>query len=284
MIRVLVAGYGVMTRGVVPHLARRADMTVSLLSRHQLTPPCEGVEIASPDDLADAPFDVVLGCFADDERSREFWTDPRVVGALSGLRTACIEMSTLSVDWAVEWHARIARAGGVSFESPVTGSRAGATDGTLAAFVHGSADDARAELVLGTFVRNRYDFAAPGNPARFKLVYNAWGASIMHSVAAYVPALQEALGQDFDVARQILGVEGWMAPVCASKLDRTVAQDYSDPDFALRHLVKDLRYAHDVLGDSNELLDLVYRSFRAAEDAYGGAADFTAVTGPAVRA
>jgi 3-hydroxyisobutyrate dehydrogenase len=278
MMRVLVSGYGVMTSGLVPHLARLPDTSVALLSRHQLTSPCPGVEVVTVEDVIAAPADVVLGCFESDERSRAFWTTPQVRDGVAEANAACIEMSTLSHPWVLEWHDLLASTGGISIESPVTGSRPGATDGTLSAFVYESAKDARADRVLGAFTRKRYRFGTAGNPTRFKLVYNAWGAALLHTLAAFVPTLYSGLTDDFDVAREILKSDGWMSLVCASKLDRMTSSDFSDPDFALRHMVKDLRYSQKILGD-NDLIALVLAAFLRTQEIHGGDVDFTAVAG-----
>lgn len=146
-----------------------------LLSRHLSEPPCEGVELTTLDTMVSTPPDVIIGCFETDERSREFWLDQRVGQAVAERGAGCIEMSTLSLGWARDWHGAVSAAGGISVESPVTGSRPGATSGTLSAFVYESAPDPRVRRVLDCFVSKRYDFHLPGNPTCFKLVYNAWG-------------------------------------------------------------------------------------------------------------
>ncbi|MFJ3220245.1 NAD(P)-binding domain-containing protein [Kitasatospora sp. NPDC086801] len=281
--RVLVAGYGVLTQGILPHLAARPGFSVGLTSRHQVEPPLPGVESVDAESVQDFRPDVILGCFASDRRSRAFWTDSRTRRAIAERGAGCIEMSTLSLDRAQHWHAEITAAGGVGTESPVTGSRSGASAGTLSAFVYQGVPDPRADQVLRTFTRRRYDFSAPGHPTRFKLVYNAWGASLLYSMAAFVPVLRESLGEDFTVAEQVVRSDGWMAPVCASKLDRMLSGRYDDPDFAVQHMVKDLDQAAEVLGPSHELLALVREAFDRAAALHGPGADYTAVTGGQVR-
>ncbi|MFH9690907.1 NAD(P)-binding domain-containing protein [Streptomyces sp. NPDC017413] len=290
MIEVLVVGYGVMTRGILPHLLRNGEMSVFLMSRHLTSPPYPEVRLIQETDLeslgdsgVDAELtvcrpDVVLGCFENDAASRDFWTSPHVTAAIARNGSACIEMSTLSPAWIDAWHGHIRKAGGVAVECPVTGSRSGAAEGTLSAFVHQSVADARVETVLNTFTRQRYSFGTAGHPTRFKLVYNAWGAALLHSLTAFVPALRTTLADDFDVAARILSSDGWMSLVCASKLDRMVESRFGDPDFALRHMVKDLRYARGVLPEPNPLLDLVHDSFAQALAVHGDEADYTAVT------
>ncbi|MFF5933300.1 NAD(P)-binding domain-containing protein [Streptomyces sp. NPDC012508] len=286
MLDVLVVGYGVMTRGILPHLLRAQDLSVSLMSRHLSEPPHPEVRLMQEGDLtpsaqAAAPGyrpDVILGCFEDDTASRDFWTSGPVGAVIARSGAACIEMSTLSPTWIDAWHALVRETGGVSVECPVTGSRDGATGGTLSAFLYQSVQDARAERVLETFTQLRYTFAAAGHPTRFKLVYNAWGASLLHSLAAFVPTLRRTLGDDFDVAARIISNDGWMSLVCASKLDRMVEARFDDPDFALRHMVKDLTYAHEIIPAPHHLLDLVHSSYVDALSAHGGDADYTAVT------
>ncbi|MFF9011046.1 NAD(P)-binding domain-containing protein [Streptomyces goshikiensis] len=282
MMNVLVAGYGVMTRGIIPHIVQKAGAEVFLMSRHLEAPPL-GVTLRQSSELPDAPPDVILGCFESDERSREFWTTSEVLAAVSRRRTACIEMSTLTPGWVEEWHELIRQNGGSTVECPVTGSRVGATNGALSAFLYESAPDPRAVQVVNAFVKKQYHFSAPGNPARFKLVYNAWGAALLHTLTAFVPTLQDELGEDFGVAAEIATSDGWMSLVAASKLERMVEQDFGDPDFALKYMLKDLRYARGVLGESNSLVNLVYQTFLNARSAYGESADYTAVTGEKIR-
>ncbi|MCX5256832.1 NAD-binding protein [Streptomyces canus] len=278
MNRVLVSGYGVMTRGILPHIASAPDTSVALLSRHQTVPPCPGVTVTALEDAPALRPHVILGCFENDERSQDFWTSPAIRRSVEDQGSCCIEISTLSIDRIAAWHDEIRLLGGTSVESPVTGSRPGAASGVLSAFVYESGKDPRATAVMDTFVRKRYEFTAPGNPTAFKLVYNAWGAAMLHTLAAFVPTLHSHLGADFDIASDIVTSDGWMSLVCASRLGRMMTKDYGDPDFALAHMVKDLRYAHDILGDSNALLNLVYEQFTAALASHGGHVDYTAVT------
>ncbi|MEU9147275.1 NAD(P)-binding domain-containing protein [Streptomyces sp. NPDC048349] len=282
MINVLVAGYGVMTRGVIPHIVQKASGEVFLMSRHLNSPP-PGVTMKKTSELQDAPPDVILGCFESDGRSKEFWTTPEVLAAVARRGIVCIEMSTLTPGWVEDWHELIRRNGGSTVECPVTGSKVGAANGALSAFLYESEPDPRAAQVLDTFVKKKYHFSAPGNPARFKLVYNAWGAALLHTLTAFIPTLQDELAEDFGVAADIVTGDGWMSLVAASKLERMIDQDFGDPDFALKYMLKDLRYARGVLGESNSLVNLVYQTFLNAESIYGGSADYTAVTGEKIR-
>lgn len=276
-LHVLVSGLGVMTQGVLPHLAASGGLDVTVLSRRTAVAVPAGVRLVGPADYLDRPPDVVVGCFESDQRSREFWTTPQIAASITASGAACIEMSTLGVARAREWHAQVAELGGVSIESPVTGSRVGAERGELSAFVYASAADERADRVLSLFTRRRYEFSQPGNPSRFKLIYNAWGASLLRTMATYLPPLRE-LGDDFEEARRVVTSDGWMALVCASKMDRAMEADFDDVDFSITHMIKDLHLAQDVVPE-DELTALVRSAFEEARSVHGPDADYTAVLG-----
>ncbi|MFD4320459.1 NAD(P)-binding domain-containing protein [Streptomyces sp. NPDC058548] len=277
--RILVAGYGALTSGILPHLTSLPEAAITLASHHLAASPDPLVDLIQPDQVDQIRPDVIVGCFADDERSRAFWEHRSTAAALTDCRPACIELSTISPTWAEEWHERLQGHGAVPVESPVTGSRPGARAGTLTAFVYSPAVDERAKRVLAAFTRNRHRFTAPGRPARFKLLYNAWGAAILHSLGVYAPLLPQHLGEDAAIAREIVTTDGWMSVIASAKLERILGGDYSDPDFAVTHMAKDLHYARDLLG-SLPLIDLTLDAFEKTVEVHGPYADFTAVAAP----
>ncbi|GAB2699699.1 NAD(P)-binding domain-containing protein [Kitasatospora kifunensis] len=273
---IVVAGYGVMTAGILPHLAALPDTRVTLTSRHLTKAPDATIPLIAPAAIVAQHPDVILGCFEDDARSHAFWSHEHVVAAVTEHRPACIEMSTISPERAEEWHHEITALGGLPWECPVTGSRPGAKAGTLSAFVHAPAAHPAANRVLAAFTRNRYPFTRPGNPARFKLIFNAWGASLLHAAGVFARCLPVHLGPDYLVAARIVTSDGWMATLAGQKLPRIETGAYTDPDFAVHHMVKDLVYARDLLGDL-PLVTAALEAFAAAEKRHGPYADFTAV-------
>ncbi|WP_406054021.1 NAD(P)-binding domain-containing protein [Streptomyces sp. NBC_01077] len=277
--RILVAGYGALTSGILPHLTSLPDAAVTLASRHLTASPDPLAVLIQPDHVDQVRPDVIVGCFADDERSQAFWEHPSTTTALTDCRPACIELSTVSPTWAEEWHQRLQHHGTVPVESPVTGSRPGARAGALTAFVYSPSVDERAERVLAAFTRNRHRFTAAGRPARFKLLYNAWGAAILHSLGVYARLLPQHLGEDAATAREIVTTDGWMSVIASMKLERILGGDYSDPDFAATHMAKDLHYARNLLG-SSPLIDLTLDAFEETVEVHGPYADFTAVAAP----
>ncbi|RJQ75877.1 NAD(P)-binding domain-containing protein [Amycolatopsis panacis] len=279
---VLVSGLGVMTRGILAHLAGHPGHTVALHSRHAARSPVPGVRCVSEDGLSALRPDVIVGCFENDDRSREFWSlEP--IGEAVAAGAVCIELTTLGLAQVLWWHELIRASGGVGVECPVTGSRSGAESGTLSAFVHASGSDERIDQVLKLFVRTRYDFREPGHPTRFKLLYNAWGATMLATLSSFVPPLEELLGPDFPVAQRIIASDGWMALVCASKLDKMLPVAPDELDFALRHMRKDLGHAEAIMPRPDELFDVVRARFGEAEQRFGGEVDYTAVNWPSAR-
>ncbi|MFE3866068.1 hypothetical protein ACFXPT_37480 [Streptomyces goshikiensis] len=164
-------------------------------------------------------------------------------------------------------------------ECPVSGSRPCATIGTLSAFLYTPVQDDPTETVLAAFTGHRYAFTRPGNPARFKPIYNAWGASILHSLGVIARQLPAHLGEDYPIAARAVTTDGWMSTIAASKLPRVECQDYADPDFAARHMLKDLGHARDLLG-ALPLIDLTVAAFAQAVANQGPYAVFTAVADP----
>ncbi|MFD9053337.1 NAD(P)-binding domain-containing protein [Streptomyces zaomyceticus] len=149
--RILVAGYGALTSGILPHPTSLPDAAVTLASSHLSASPDPLAVLIQPDQADQVRPDVIVGCFADDERSRAYWEHRSTTTTLTDCRPACIELSTISPTWAEEWHQRLQGHGAVPVESPVTGGRPGARAGTLTAFVYTPTVDERAEKVLAAF-------------------------------------------------------------------------------------------------------------------------------------
>ncbi|MFF1560941.1 NAD(P)-binding domain-containing protein [Streptomyces sp. NPDC058279] len=267
-----------MTAEIIPHLTDLPNTHITIASRHLKSPPPH-TDLIRPHDIAPARPDIVIGCFTDDEVSRSFWNHPQARAAITTRRATCIELSTISPGWAEAWHDHISEAGGLPVECPVTGSRPGAHTGTLTGFLHTpTALDGRDRCVLDAFIARRFHFSRPGNPARFKLIFNAWGAALLHCLGVFARELPEHLGGDYPTAAEAITSVGWMAQLAAAKLDRIERADYSDPDFAVRHMLKDLGLAQDLLGDL-PLISSTVAAYADAAAAHGPWADFTAVAG-----
>ncbi|MFE6052645.1 NAD(P)-binding domain-containing protein [Kitasatospora sp. NPDC056446] len=273
---IVVAGYGALTSGILPHLAALPDTRVALTSRHLAQAPHPTISLITPAELAARSPDLILGCFETDTRHQVFWADRHVTTAVTEHRPACLDLSTISPERAERWHQEITALGGLPWECPVTGSRPGARAGILSAFLHAPAPHETAERALLAFTRHRYRFTAPGNPARFKLIFNAWGATLLYAAGEFARQLPLRLGADYPEAARIVTTDGWMATLAAQKLHRITERSYEEPDFSVHHMIKDLHYARDLLGDL-PLLTAALNAFTEAESRHGPYADFTAV-------
>ncbi|MEU6932899.1 NAD(P)-binding domain-containing protein [Streptomyces sp. NPDC046374] len=275
--RIVVAGYGTITAAIIPHLLSLPGAAVGIVSRHLAASPQERAELLRPAELGPFAPDVLIGCFASDDDARSFWEHDQIEAAISTRRPVCIDLSTISPGRAEAWAARTTALGALPVECPVTGSRPGAIAGTLSAFLHEPHPDPRTDLVLGAFVRNRYRFTAPGQPARFKLIYNAWGATILHSLGVFARELPKHLGpDDYPTAVDAITHDGWMSVIASAKLDRIERGDYGDPDFTVGLMLKDLLLARDLIGPG-PLVDAAISAFTRACTDHGQRADFTAV-------
>lgn len=274
--KILILGGGVMAVGMANNLARQHDVTV--LSRFLESGGWAFEVIHDLDSLGEGPYAAVMSCVADDHRSRELWSDQRLQTLVQRDRPVTIELSTLSPKWVREWHQYMASLGAVSVESPVTGSRSGARDGTLSCFCFYSESNVIAEELLTVIGSRVYRFSEPGNPTVFKLIYNSWGAAILATLGPHADMLAEYLPEDFDVAAKIVTSDGWMSSVARSKLGRYCASDFGDPDFKMELMIKDLTYLGQLNGDSDARLAQIRQEYERVMDASTAALDFSVVT------
>jgi 3-hydroxyisobutyrate dehydrogenase len=253
MTTVAVLGLGIMGGGIARNLLGKGFSVVGWNRTPQRAAPFReaGARLAESPAAAAEEADVVIDVVSDDAASRETWTGPR--GALPVMRAgaAAVECATLSMAWIRELN-RTARARGIDFlDAPMTGSKAGAETGTLTLFV-GAEPHALARIrpVLDAFAATIYPFGAPGSGTAYKLVNNLVLAAQVIAAGEGL-ALAEAAGLDAaQIARAML--EGASAsPIVKKKLPDIVADAHTDTQFALRWMLKDLRYALELARELN---------------------------------
>ncbi|MGB4135324.1 MAG: NAD(P)-binding domain-containing protein [Microbacterium sp.] len=276
--RILIFGSGVMATGIARLLAEGHDVTV--LSQH-LDQSQERFDVVRTlDDVPPHPYSAVISCVVDDERSREIWLHPSVEALLRRHLPAVVELSTLSVAWIEEWHRRMDALGVVAVESPVTGSRSGADSGTLSAFRFSRSPSRLVDEIFGVFTRRVYEFSAPANPTRFKLIYNSWGASVLATLGPHAALLHDHLAEDLVVASRIVRSDGWMAAVVNAKWDRYRDDDFGDADFRLAHMVKDLDYLSEIVPDDDTYIRKIRDAYAAVLSPSTKDLDFSAISRP----
>ncbi|MBC1474401.1 hypothetical protein HB852_07200 [Listeria grandensis] len=249
MKNVLIVGYGILTKEINVHLKNAGYSTV-ILSKHREK---SGEVINDLREMKISP-NIILGCFKNWQDSKKFWFKNSVGILINRNNSICIEMSTLSEEYVQGWYKHIESCRGYGVESPITGSKNGGKQGTLSAFLYyrDGIKNQEIRLFFDSFCKNIYIFSNLSNPTKFKLLYNAWGASILYSLKEFAPMIQ-SLEADTFLAQTILKSDGWMSLVCSAKLDQVLEGNFDDVHFKLGYMVKDLIYASEWF-ESNQLL------------------------------
>lgn len=265
-----------MATGIARQLSEKYEVTI--LSRH-LDPDSKDFRVAATlQEATSESYAAVLSCVTDDQRSRDLWLDEYMDALLQRDRPVVAELSTLSVSWIEQWHQRMDSFDVISVESPVTGSRSGAEAGTLSSFRFSKSTSPLADEIFAAFTDHIYEFSAPGNPTRFKLIYNSWGAAILATLGPHAELLATHLQEDFDLASIIIQSDGWMAPVVSSKWERYRDIDFNNPDFRLSHMVKDLNYLRSILRETDVQAHEIRKEYENTLTAETSNLDFSVIS------
>jgi 3-hydroxyisobutyrate dehydrogenase len=237
-------GLGLMGTGMARNLVG-AGYTVSVYNRNR-----EKAEPFAPDArIADSPRDAVRGAqlvismVADDVASRAVWLgeDGAIAGAEPG--ALLIESSTVSVGWVRELASVADERGLVLLDAPVTGSKPQAAAGELLFLVGGPAEALEiARPVLAAMSRDIVHIGPTGSGALIKLINN-FLCGVQAASIAEALALIEAGGLDRQKSLDVLTNGAPGSPILRNLGARMTARDYT-PQFALKLLLKDLKYAH----------------------------------------
>jgi 3-hydroxyisobutyrate dehydrogenase len=233
---------------------------------------------ASPREaVADAA--VVISMLADVVVCRDVWLGrgEALEGAAPG--TILVESSTVTVEWVHELD-RAAREHGCELvDAPVTGSKPQAAAGQLL-FLAGGSDAAlgRINPVLRAMGRDVVHVGPVGSGARLKLINN-FLSGVQTASLAEALSLIERSGLDQQKALGVLTEGAPGSPLVKLLSGRMVSRQY-DPQFVLRLMAKDLRYA--VAEADHQALDLdmgraALRVFEHAVAAGQGDEDMSAV-------
>jgi 3-hydroxyisobutyrate dehydrogenase len=222
---------------------------------------------------------VVISMLADVPVCRDVWLGrgEAILGAAPG--TILVESSTITVEWVHELD-RAAREHGCELvDAPVTGSKPQAAAGQLL-FLAGGSSAALDKItpILKSMGRDVVHVGPVGSGARLKLINNFLSGS---QVAALAEALSliERSGLDTQKALGVLTEGAPGSPLVKLLSGRMTARQY-EPNFLLRLMAKDLRYA--VSEAENQGLDLdmgraALRVFEHAIAAGQGEDDMSAV-------
>ncbi len=239
--RIAVVGIGLMGRAIAERLHACGHRVTAYNRTAEKTQPLTalGIAVATTAAQAVSTAEVVLLVLSDVSAIR-------AVLALEGLSDSAagklmVQMGTIAPveSLAIE---RAVRALGVDYvESPVLGSLAEARSGTLLAMVGGTPD--QFELMTPWL---RHLSAEPllvgpvGQAAALKLALNQLIASHIASFSLSVAYLRQA-GVSVDAFRHILAKSALAPPMFEKKFPRLASRDYTNPNFSVRMLLKDVR-------------------------------------------
>lgn len=244
--KVAFIGTGGMGQGMAQNLLRAGyELSVCNRTTAKAQPLVDaGANLALTPREAVAGAQFILSMVGDDNASRAVWLGPD--GVLSGNPKGgaiAIESTTLSFEW-VQQLDRMVTAAGLSFiDSPVTGGRAGAKDGTLTLLVGAKEEDlARARPVMDAYSREIVHFGPPGAGTAYKLVVNLIvGAQAV--ILAEGLLVAEKFGLDMAQVTQSLTSGAVASPVVKAYAERMVRGDHEQvTNFLARWMYKDMDY------------------------------------------
>jgi len=280
--RVAILGLGIMGSGMARRLLSK-NFAVSVYNRNadRARPFGDlGAFVAGSATEAASRSDVVISMVADDDASRSIWLGEK--GALSGAGSGqvLIECSTLSVHWVRELAGAAAQHGCELLDAPVTGSKPQAASGELLFLVGGSQEGLeKAMPVLSVIGRDAMHFGPTGSGALMKLINN-FMCGVQAASFAEAISLIEAGGLDRNKAISVLTNGAPGSPLVKIISTRDAAQDFA-PNFELRLMAKDLRYADEesqrLRRNSMEIATSARKIFEQAVAAGYGEKDFSAV-------
>ena len=279
--KIALLGLGLMGSGMAGHLLD-AGYPLTIWNR---TPgkaqPLEarGARLAKSPREAAAGAAVVISMLADVPVCRDVWLGrgEALVDVAPG--TILIESSTVSVEWIEELDRAAKEHGCDLVDAPVTGSKPQAEAGQLLFLAGGSSATVnKVTPVLKAMGRDVVHVGPSGSGARLKLINNFLSGSQVAALAEAV-SLIERSGLDREKALGVLTEGAPGSPLVKLLSGRMTARQY-EPNFVLRLMAKDLRYA--VAEADHQALDLdmgraALRVFEHAIAAGQGDDDMSAV-------
>jgi 3-hydroxyisobutyrate dehydrogenase len=238
-----------------------------------------GARLAKSPREAAAGAAVVISMLADVPVCRDVWLGrgEALVDIAPG--TILIESSTVSVEWIEELERAAKQHGCDLVDAPVTGSKPQAEAGQLLFLAGGSSTTVnKVTPILKAMGRDVVHVGPSGSGARLKLINNFLSGSQAAALAEAL-SLIERSGLDREKALGVLTEGAPGSPLVKLLSGRMTARQY-EPNFVLRLMAKDLRYA--VTEADHQALDLdmgraALRVFEHAIAAGQGDDDMSAV-------
>ena len=279
--KIALLGLGLMGSGMAGRLLdagypltvwnRTPDKTQALADR--------GAKVAQSPRQAVAGATVVISMLADVPVCRDVWLGrgEAILGTAPG--TVLVESSTITVEWIEELDRAANEHGCELVDAPVTGSKPQAAAGQLL-FLAGGSSAALDSItpILKAMGRDVVHVGPVGSGARLKLINN-FLSGVQTAALAEAISMIERSGLDLQKSLGVLTEGAPGSPIVKLLSGRMTARQY-EPQFLLRLMAKDLRYA--IAEADQQALDLdmgraALRVFEHAITAGLGEDDMSAV-------
>lgn len=195
-----------------------------------------GIEIATSPTQVIQSADVIILMLTNAAAIQELLTP--TASALSG--RAIIQMGTIAPAESKSIHEQVQAAGGTYLEAPVLGSIPEAKAGTLLVMAGAAPKDFDNQLPLLTAFGPEPLLVGPvGTAAALKLALNQLIGGLTTAFATSLSFCQ-TYGVEVETFMQILRSSALYAPTFDKKLTRMLDQNFENPNFPTKHLLKDM--------------------------------------------
>lgn len=172
-------------------------------------------------------------------------------GSVSFNNKTLIQMSTISPQESLLLKEKIEKAGGEYLEAPVLGSIPQAKSRTLFVLVGGTENQFKQwQNLLKTFGDKMIFFGDVGKASAAKLALNQLIASLTAAFSMSLGYLREKQ-VDIETFMGILRDSALYAPTFDKKFHRMMQRDFSNPNFPVKHLLKDVELMLHSFADAN---------------------------------
>lgn len=221
--------------------------------------------------------DLVFEVTANDESSKEVWTNNDGILAGADTETVLVASATLSIDWTDELANMCKKLGFKFLDMPLTGGRVGAETGNLFLLTGGDEETLREiKSDLKAISAKVFHFGPAGHGMRYKLILNYLQGAHM---VAFSQAMKIAASGGMDLKKVSDGLVERPGGVITQIAQDALLADEVPVTFSIEWLTKDLKYAKKFAKDLNvEMLDLVLTEYQQAIDSGNADQDWASIT------
>jgi 3-hydroxyisobutyrate dehydrogenase-like beta-hydroxyacid dehydrogenase len=238
----------------------------------------EGLQTESSLSAAVAAGDVVILTLSDAAAIEEVLFDPDVAAKIEG--KTVLQMGTIAPEESRAICARVEAAGGVYLEAPVLGSIPEARAGELIIMAAGSESAYHQTLLLLRGLGKEVDHLGPvGKGAAVKLAMNQLIASLTAGFSQSL-GLVRAEGVEVELFMKLLRQSELYAATFDKKMQNFIEHDYGNPNFPLKHLIKDVDLFQRVAESSGmnvEIANAILNVLISGREAGYGEEDYSAL-------